>query len=1196
MVIKGKGFSYLALMVAVFASLALIAPRVQARPALTNTNMVAKLVPTDESSFSQNQVLFYDPSECAIDRSAHCNNIAIFDTLNDDDPTPTGEVDGSQITFIGDSIVGMAGEEMFNQFFEGADYGPAFNDCNGAGASYICSGKDVYTSYTSQVNPGGISILEKIVEKGELRPILVFELGGNSPSWQPSELEQYMDKILELAGPNTQIVLFTNYWPECFYQARGEKTRENYKVHNEFIRQVAREHDNVIAGDWASVGKDELYDCGVDNMHPTYKKIGSNDWNGFQVFYKFMYDTIANIGSKKCGAGHLRGDNIFEKVWNRLADYFDEQDMPDVDITAVISGIMGNFMLETGVKPYLDTGSAAGMHMLIDSNGRQLVTLVNEEVGTSYWHPDIPGTRDELMERLNIPESAMDKNIDIQIQIITGSGPAYETFASRVPKSYYDVDIGWGLFMKGIREWGIADTPRGYSDLFLATVERAYPCNSGPCAAIEDPGVVAHLKEINTNYGSSIFQASEKRRVFADEIYEEYASQTTSSVSNHGNSTGGSSAHSSGTVNLTSNGSVTNYAGDEVWTKEQLEIVKKNQAIYESSAEKVNIPWQLLATLHRLEFGLKKENPSNGQGIYQLYSYTSGGTNSNAFLPAGPVDDKEFQRQTDIAAQVVRDIINSGGYDPNSEDGAKFLIFKYNGTASQYISKALAMGFSQEEAKVGEGSPYVMNRYDAQRDPNSKDMSPLWPGRFVADGVYDSSSTAYDFGGFVLYSALAGLGWPSAKNNSQDECTDDDKKTGNGGELIAQVARDLAWPDNNHHSVVKPEFAEAAKKVGSPTNLDFAQDCGHFVSVVVRYAEIDGEYPEGGTPNFESHMHKSDLWEEIANNGSEETLKPGDIFVRNTGSGGFGSDIYPAAGFGAGGHIYIYLGENEIASASLGSRTGNLDKGIDFSNYRIFRSTVNTNSPGGTIGSFDEGLKELESSGGIQVGVAVSAPGNKDASKVQVGGSWKGGRAWSTIKVPLSIAAIQKNASTGSVTDPYGGSCSHSLDSAVNKAITQSDNCAAWWLWQALGGDNSSAAGSVTNVINAGGDSSTSVASTGDGQSLTSGRTTWSLIGQAIFMSNITSIDGANKVISTMKTHNAGDGSHGLNTFTSITKGGWGSTDTRQLGIIKLDNGKCSAVAIGTNRGSDFSILDKIAQVIKNHQDDLPSGTCPGGL
>ena len=444
------------------------------------------------------------------------------------------------------------------------------------------------------------------------------------------------------------------------------------------------------------------------------------------------------------------------------------------------------------------------------------------------------------------------------------------------------------------------------------------------------------------------------------------------------------------------------------------------------------------------------------------------------------------------------------------------------------------------------------------------------------------------------------------EDESSDRDKNDSKKASTGGEAIAATAKALAWPDENHHGEIKPEYAQAANEVGLSSfgvNLSEAQDCGHFVSVAVRKSGVDTEFPGGGTPNMEAHMHGSSLWEEITNTGSESNLKPGDVFVANSGSGGFGSSVYPSAGFGAGGHIFIYLGGAEkTASASLYTRTGNLGRGVTFStsysSYRIFRSTVNVEGASST-GSFDEDLKVIEKSG-VKVGAAVTAPGNKDVSEVKTGGSWDGGRAWSTIKVPLAIAAIQENASTGGVTDVYGGSCNPGLSSAVADAIKASDNCSAWWLWQALGGDNSQAASKVTAVIKAGGDTSTTVNSVGNGRSLTSGMTDWSLVGQAIFAANMASINGSSSVMAAMKNHGASDGNSGLNTFTAMTKGGWGddggTSATRQFGIVKLKNGKCSAVAIWTSSGSSFSVLNKIAQVLLNHEDDLPSGTCPGGL
>ena len=1087
--------------------------------------------------FPQNNITGWNPNECG--DGSNSNGECV-------DPS------GDKVTWIGDSYTVGAEcvSKLISEKLPGVDIGnfEYSSSCEQTAQSYAKVSK--FVSSSSSDNPAGIEILRTIKNAGKLRPYLVFALGTNG-----GITESQIDEIMNIAGDNTKVVFVTIYMA----------TQRSYvDSSNVALAAAKNRYSNAIVADWAAVASNDDYADDPSGIHPT------------KAYDKWV-KTIVDALPKNCsggGADLLPGSTIAEKVWN----WFVKAGIPGVsDNAAVISGIMGNLLTESGINPFMvgGNGDGFGLHMNLSAyGGAELHQEVNNAVGKDYfkfygWWSDETDA-DRVLNDASVPQDAIDKAIDIELKRITGGG-------------YWDSE-----FLPGIKDWGVANTPQGYSDLFLVTMERATG-NPNP-APITDSGVANHY--------SGMYQDADSRRNNAQYIYDKYATAV-----NPGNSTGGSSVNSSGTMNLTTTGDITNYAGDIVWGEEggYLEALKRQQPVYEASAKKHGIPWQLLATLHRLERGMGLDNPSNGQGIYQLYSYTDGGSNSNAFLPAGPIDDAEFQRQTDIAAEIVKGMMEDGGYDPSSDDGVKYVIFSFNGRASQYKAKALAMGFTQEQAEAGEGSPYVMNRYDARRDPNSSEMDPNWPGRFTGDGVYTPGSTMSDFGGFVLYAAIAGLGWSGAENSGY--CLDDNQGS-NGGELIAKTARELAWPDNDHHYEVKPEFAAAAAEVGSPTSLGFAQDCGHFVSVVVRKSGVDPDYDEGGTPNMESRMHKSDLWEEIPNNGSEDNLQPGDIFVANAGSGGFGSDIYPSAGFGAGGHIWIYLGNNEMASASLNSRTGNLDTGVYYSEsyakYRIFRSTVKSDMTGGTVGSFDEGLRAIESEQGVQVGAAVTAPGNKDSSSVQVGGSWTGGRAWSTIKVPLSIAAIQKNASAGTVTDPYGGSCSHSIGSAVNLAITQSDNCAAWWLWTALGGDGSSAAGDVTSVISSGGDSSTSVTSNGDGGSLTSGKTTWSLLGQAIFMANISSIGGSESVMNEMRTHNAGDGAHGLNTFTSMAKGGWGNdggtSATRQLGIIKLSNGKCSAVAIGTNAGSNFSILDQIAQVLLNHQDELPSGNCPGGL
>lgn len=662
---------------------------------------------------------------------------------------------------------------------------------------------------------------------------------------------------------------------------------------------------------------------------------------------------------------------------------------------------------------------------------------------------------------------------------------------------------------------------------------------------------------------------------------------------NSGNQSGGSSLNSGGTIHTSATGGIVNYRGDEIIGADELAKIAEHQPVYEEAVNGTGLPWQVLAVIHRRENSLQLTYPGNGQGIYQFYSEVTSG--AMHFPSSGTATQAEFLEQSKHAAESFIKPIKSAGYDPSTPEGLKYGFFAYNGTASAYVNQAKQLGFSDAEAKVGEGSPYVMNRYDERRDPTVP-AGQNWCQIKRDNGPMECPANT-DAGAYVILEALMGGSWGSSGGLS-GVCSN--STSGNGGNSIAEIAKNLAWPDENHHNQVKPEFAEAARALGrgsrsycgySDHMLDYAQDCGVFVSTVIQTAKIDPDFPDSGTSLLESHMRQSDLWQEITNLGNTSNLEPGDVFVVNANGGA-----------GANGHTFIYIGNNQIASASLCDRTGNISDSVSFGDsrgaYRIFRSTVQTSTTGGTTGSFDEELRAIESETGAKVGAAITAPGS---SNVQVGGSWSGGRAWSTIKVPLSIAATQKSASTGLVTDPYGGVCTHTLNSAIASAITQSNNCAAWWLWQALGGDGSSAATAVTNVIKSGGDSSTTVTSTGDGSSLTSGKTNWSLSGQAIFASNLTKIQGANYTLSQMKIHNAGDGSFGLNTFSSAaTKGGWGNASgtsaTRQFGIIKLSNGKCSAVAIGTNSGSNFSILNKIAQVLKNHQDDIPSGTCPAGF
>lgn len=362
-----------------------------------------------------------------------------------------------------------------------------------------------------------------------------------------------------------------------------------------------------------------------------------------------------------------------------------------------------------------------------------------------------------------------------------------------------------------------------------------------------------------------------------------------------------------------------NYAGDTVWSEEQLSAIRANRSIYEKAEQQYGVPWQAIAVVHSLETGLARTNPSNGQGVYQLYSYTGGGKNAEAFLPAGAVTEAEFERQTLIAASEMKATIEAAGLKVDSDEGVKALLFQYNGKASQYKEKALAMGFSEAEAEIGEGSPYVMNRYDAKRDPNSSQMNANWPGRFVADGVYDASATQYDFGGFVKYVALVGM------TDGSGLCAGG-LASGNMDLNASAIA--LAWAQEeraNTFTKGKAEYLAAIKETwnsgyelsvanaggfnrGDGTMIPVGMSCDNFVGTVVRYSGIDPDFPVW-LGSQKAYLASSDAWEVVSGDDSSE-VRAGDIRIENNG-----------------GHIIMIAevdGELKVASASSGDRYGDI--------------------------------------------------------------------------------------------------------------------------------------------------------------------------------------------------------------------------------------------------------------------------------
>lgn len=366
-----------------------------------------------------------------------------------------------------------------------------------------------------------------------------------------------------------------------------------------------------------------------------------------------------------------------------------------------------------------------------------------------------------------------------------------------------------------------------------------------------------------------------------------------------GSSSAVSSSRTSSNTSVSSTGPATdpevvvtsdfkNYAGDEILSQAERDKIAANRPVYEEAARENDMPWQILAVLHYREHSLNVSNPSNGQGIYQLYSYTSGGTNSNAFKPAGPVTTEEFLRQTKIAAKLVKEQYGPElTANPDSKI-VKKMFYRYNGEA--YQQQGLDMGFTPEQASIGEGSPYVMSRADAKRDSTKGGMS--WY-MYVGDHQSTTGHNERNFGAYVVYLALGGF----TDNSGTSGCSSSNSQPGTGGysggghQLISQTAVDLAWHryDTETDSATRayfsgdrknptPAYSEAQRKAG---NVGDVTDCGRFVSVVLRSSGVDPNFPPVDTtgsmvPYLNRHP---DLYDEIPNTGDTSVLQSGDILI-----------------------------------------------------------------------------------------------------------------------------------------------------------------------------------------------------------------------------------------------------------------------------------------------------------------------------
>ncbi len=214
-----------------------------------------------------------------------------------------------------------------------------------------------------------------------------------------------------------------------------------------------------------------------------------------------------------------------------------------------------------------------------------------------------------------------------------------------------------------------------------------------------------------------------------------------------------------------------------------------------------------------------------------------------------------------------------------------------------------------------------------------------------------------------------------------------------------------------------------------------------------------------------------------------------------------------------------------------------------------------TPPPADLTADFDE----LSAGVPATIGIAVASP---DGSEPVALGPWSSGVSWSTIKVPLAIAALSSKSADA-----------HDL---VVKAITESDNHASERLWSRLG-KPTDAAQRVQAVIRTAGDGTTVVESRRLRTGFTAfGQTQWPLDRQARFAARLPYIAGAAPVIDLMHRITAHQ-RWGLAANGMPAKGGWGPGVhgdylVRQFGIMPTEAGHVGVALAAETRAFETGV------------------------
>jgi len=723
---------------------------------------------------------------------------------------------------------------------------------------------EYYNAKSSRPWADGLDILKNEMLSKEA---IIYELGTNNANFSKDNIKEVMDIV-----GNTKTVFFvTNY-----------ASNDNYpwfEEHNRLFQEASQEYNNVKVIDWAALAKEKGFKLDDPSLSSYGLGVHPYSQEEHEAFANLIIDAVSS-GVCRVGPLELLGNNAEEMVWSGLlsAGFTMEQ----------AAGIMGSMEGESGFNP------ARHETALHDRYGGNFQLDANPDVsyglGLIQWSF---GRRIAVYNYIKEKAPDLTKYLDdSQTYGYNVSGDEFLQKAGDDGKELLAFELAF-LY----EEISNSSTYGG-----LIKQETVSEASEFFVRHIEVPGYME--------------QAVRDRDVWSHEKYNAFKDRSDLIPSNYdkGNI---SAAPVMRLADATLGGDNKDYNGDPVFTEEQMAKIREFQPFYEKAVEGTSIPWEMAAIIHTRESNLSRTNP-NADGLFQFYQ-------SGIYQTGAYVDDAEFVEQ--LHTMVETHLVPKWVDGLSIEDQVKQIFFGYNGKAGVYISQARDLGFTQEQAELGEGSPYVMNKADEKRDPN-KAKPGTW-GQIKTDGGPIEYPANQAHGGFVMYVALHG-------GDYGDSCAGAGRGTGRNA--IDKAAHELAWPvgSENTGKVIATEAYEQAAKALNNWYPPGGADCGYFAGTVISVSGVDPDFPLFSPTKQWQYMLSSPKWEDIShlNNGTDESfLQVGDVLVVH------GINRY--------GHIRIIvdLGNGTLgtAEASYNNYSGELheyiglDAGLGRGLYQVFR-------------------------------------------------------------------------------------------------------------------------------------------------------------------------------------------------------------------------------------------------------------------